>query len=442
MPENKDPLDRYKFIIQEMSNLTFTSFEEYDVGKILANDLAIVDTVGIKVGSSLKSLVPLFIDRYDYDFSKIEQGSLALFNSHSYASRDDYRRVSDRFLQIFPEAVVINEFKSPKNKANSNLLTDIRMRRQWKKNFAKLCLSDDETYFLLKQLQKCNYFRRALNTSDEKIQQLSCLVTQFDALDVENLFTQHVKLKGIPAATLQHGHFHASESSDNGDFVIGVPFEGFASDLFLVWGEYAKQEALANSISPKAIECVGSLKITRHNDRNTSHESKSQIFAVALNGGSQSIDNKLIMQCAELVAQKYSLEYIVRPHPTDLHVYDEAVYACMKRLSPSSERIEDIANSCTFCICGNTTLFSEWIASSDNPVFRLTPSAGFDIYSRLPSLSFSNEGELLNLVASLMKDRNKFVNQIEHCRDFLFARGEVSNNYRAAIEKLIKLSRS
>lgn len=430
--DNENRVEVFKKIVKNLSEKKFRGFKSYNIGKMMADNLALYDQFGIGNHAFLK-MFSTFIFNMDKLFLPEDDAKrIIAYLSDTYVERKDFIFVYDRLEKILDDVFIMKECKS--KSLNIFFIFDIINILPWYIKLKSAGLNSKCCFFLIKRLEVCYKLQRLLNK--EKIEsKCYCFISQYDAHDTDNLISQYLKHKNIPTISLQHGHFHASQYLSKNVYRIGTPFEGFVSDYFLVWGEYTKKEAISNGLNPKQIRCVGSLKtlpdIPKDNFKRTNK------FAVILNGRYGYEDNTLLLTWAEELAKTYNFYYTIRPHPAMIDVYKNHTdnTRCL-RISNQSESICELAKECDFVICGNSTVVSEMLKLR-KCVLCMKPTNSIDYYGRFEKLRFSTYEELIYWINILYNAENEIFKIVDEYKNVLISNLNVEQAYRDTIIDIV-----
>jgi len=416
-----------------LKNLSLNALEIFDLGSLLADDITLFLAFGIRPYAFFKMLIQGLFDDTFFEFEEIYDGSILIFNSNAYSNRMDYKISHKNIKKIIDNT--ISGYERKKWKISKSVFRNFYLMVNWNRKLKKVRFPSSERYFIIKRLLKCYKFYVFLKQKNSELSHLGGVVFQFDGLDTENLFSQYCNAIGIPTFTLQHGHFHHTEFIDETNYFISVPFEGFVSDYFLAWGEYTKREAIRNGINEKKILEVGSLKTDYPPLRNSGC---TKIFGVILNGTLGYIENAYLIDFAEKIYKKYGYRYILRPHPTkstqDFLKPDHKGF--LEESNSKVESIYDFAGQVDFCLCGNSSVFTELIFWG-KPAITLKPKHSINTYEEIGMLSFSDENELWAILDLLIFDKNSFDNEMNRCKQLFFCTGNISETYQRAILGMI-----
>ena len=422
-------IQRFKKAIDYMAAKSFSGLETFDVGKMMADNLALYDQFGVGQLSYLKMLIPFICIQTKFKSAVKHRGGLIIM-SDTYAKRIDFRKVEQRLIDIRADLELIEEVKC-KKRINRHILVDLFGIPKWYRMLRKCGLDKNSTFFLIKRMQVCRNLYRQL-VDEHILDDVKYVISQYDAHDVDNMICQSANKLGIPTITLQHGHFHRSQFIQEDVYRIGAPFEGFVSDYFFAWGNYTKREAVLNGINPNRIIITGSLK----NKDVLALEGNHRLFAVILNGRYANDDNERLLKIADELAKKEKMQYIVRPHPTDKKDYVRIGLSSLFRVSDQKENIYDLASMVSFVICGNSTVVSEMI-SMQKPVFILRPMGSVDYYEQLNELRFSDVISLEELVIRFRTDPNGVQEIIRAYKSELFGSDEATSFYNKTIDWIL-----
>ncbi len=184
-----------------------------------------------------------------------------------------------------------------------------------------------------------------------------CVVI-YDAYFHDNFFSQKFKLAGVKTATLQHGVMLAARKGLENSFdFIGIEFNGFVSDYFLVWNDFTKKEAMKQGVPEKKIKVLGNVKCLYAKDI---EKSDSKTFGVILDGICEEENNLPMISLSNKIAEKYGYKYIARYHPNfkgdeySNYIDDEYGKACKKGTS-----FTDFLSEVSFCIVANSSVLFE-----------------------------------------------------------------------------------
>lgn len=430
MPLNK--LDKYKEKVASLSQKTFKGFAGYDIGKMMADNIELYDQFGIGRFACFKMFIPFLIDQEDFSDIALAENCILAYLSLNYANRQDFKNVYYKLQNIIHNICIITENR--KFSVNKYGFRDLQNIFSWYVEIRKAGIPSKCAFFLIKRMEVCYKIKRIFERKS-LANRVNAFVSQYDAHDTDNVISQHMRMNSVPTVTLQHGHFHSAEFVSDSNFNLASQHFGLVSDYFFVWGEYSKREALKDGIPEKKIKCVGSLKHSV--ERKTNSHKRSNMFAVMLNGRYGLDENKVIIDYAEKVSNKFGYKYILRAHPgIKINKKEFDVLSGCAGLSGQEESVTQLARKCDFVICGNSTVVTEMIAIN-KAVFFMKPINTIDWYDCFHNLKFTNYKELEEWISILNLDKSKIDNIILQYKKFLFATDNTFEAYRLAIEEIL-----
>ena len=432
-------VERYKQLLGKLSTMTFHGFEQYDMGRMMSDNIAIYKFYGIGRFAFIK-MFSTFIFNYNRIPINKRNDRIIAYLSDVYVERRDFQHVYSLLEGIDNRIQIWSEEK--KVSINFYALFDMLNIPRWYRQLKRIGIENNCCFFLIKRIEVCNKLKRL--AQNRKIEEGTlAFISQYDAHDTDNILAQYMKLHGIPTITLQHGQFHSSAYKNEKNFYFAVPHFGFVSDYFFAWGAYSKEQAMQDGIEGDRVETVGSLKMEsiQHSGStdNKLNDKESKMFSVILDGGVEGKEeNAMLLQCAQRVYAEYGYKYCVRPHPgEDIKEIDKARKmpgCCM--ISEQEETICQLADRSFFSICGNSTVVTELIAYN-KPVFFAKSKNAIDWYEGFEELRFTNYEELQTWIEILVQHKNVILEHMENYKRKLFATMNVEQSYREGIRKAI-----
>lgn len=215
----------------------------------------------------------------------------------------------------------------------------------------------------------------------------------YDAETFQNFLIQHAKQNNCLTATLQHGIMLAkrSEISNNLDF-LGIEFEAFVSDYFLVWNEFTKKEAIKSGIPEEKIKVLGVVKCI--GKAGLKRESKSKTIGVILDGVLQEENNKYLINISQNFAKSHSFKCLFRYHPDFKGTeYNDIIDASISEVCQKGISLEEFIRCISFCIVANSTVLFE-LEYYGVPVLRYSSDNMKDKFRDYPSHYFTSEKDI------------------------------------------------
>lgn len=247
-----------------------------------------------------------------------------------------------------------------------------------------------------------------------------------DVVPPEAFLVQSLNKKGIPTATLQHGHFGAKERP--------WVFKLSRSRYFLAQGKYARKQAMLCDIDESGVIPLGMMNMIGVPQLPVKLDNGN--FGLLLNGPGAKDDNIPMIQAANSFAKRHNLKYSVRCHPSipienfkNVIDKDSFLGECKKGTS-MSEYISTVA----FALVGNSTVFIDVMNQGKLAMRFCGPS--IDIFDGIKWCKFTSVDELDMKLGRLLEDRQGTEKKILDTRAELCCEGDVADNYRQFFKKL------
>jgi hypothetical protein len=426
-------------IKEQLNNINFKGLDKINLGDAIIIDLY----QPLLIRFSYKNLMSIFIklisSTINYQIIDKSKSSKApmFFYSQCHRSRQDYWISFENLGALFCNKIIIRGCESARRLNLSNLVM-LWYLPIW---FVQLSVLDCGFFLklkLLRYLQEAFDWTRYIKHNFCSFE-VSSLVVLFDARFHENILVQIFRESHIPTATLQHGHF----ISDDLDTIFAVPFNGFISDKFFVWGEYTKQEALKAGIAETAIRVVGNPKYIGMNPKKWKKFNELRFVGVVLEGGgkSSSSANIELLDIAIAFAEQFTCKIIVKPHPvSDLTYFqDQLKNPCIERVCKKNESVIDFGDSIDIAFAMGSSVYAE-LLNLGICVFRFLPKFYKDRYARIKWGAFSNLDELIELIQKRKIEPESFFENFYKARDFLNEQGDISQNYIKTINELERIN--
>lgn len=387
----------------------------------------------------VKSLLLIMFRSYDYDFSKIQKEK-TIFVFNDYKSRTDNMKmlhciektITNSIIFIGSVPKLIGNFTIEFHGIYIFLLAPI-----WLYQISDINMKFNEKIRIIMLLVENYKWHKILQDNYLYIRSIPLLIVFFDVLMFDNIFVQYCKSLNVPTATLQHGHFQEWEPNDESG-MSGYAYRNSLSDYFLAWGEYSKQEAIASGMNGDKVLCVGNPAYIDVNKFPMA--GPHNVFGLILAGG-KDFDkyNAQMIELANKLAEKCNMKYIIKTHPGSgtqdfkNHIKQEYV----ERICPLNETVFSFAESVSFALTLYSTVYSELLFLKV-PVFRYVPENTIDLYKRLSHGLFNDYKELVNVIQELQNNPENIKKQCAENKRMLFVSGNIADNYRNAIAKIIQ----
>lgn len=179
-----------------------------------------------------------------------------------------------------------------------------------------------------------------------------------------NAMIQTVKINGGITITLQHGqNFYRRLFADH----LGI--ENFTSDYRLLWNEFTKKQFLKAGFSEERLPVVGSTKyaVPDMQKENEAAVKEKNVFGVILDTPHYSFTsstNKMLIECAEKICQKYGYKYYLKIHPVDTpdKYTDILVNNNCVSIVPKEMQMEEFCKIISFALsCGSGAIVDLYI---------------------------------------------------------------------------------
>jgi hypothetical protein len=250
------------------------------------------------------------------------------------------------------------------------------------------------------------------------------VVTFCDIHPVDYVLTHRFRRKGVPTATVEHGHQIASWQ-----------FENSHSDYFLVHGEFAKEQAIKSGLKPDNVIMTGMMQHIYEDIRLYERHGHTPIFGVFLNSSVFEKDNAVILGYANRLATTFNLKYSVRYQPAlnrtaYLSLIDKS---CLSDVDGNTGNVTDFAQKIEFALLGTSTTFMELLRLGI-PVFRFFNN-DTDLYPTITEFNFRSYEELNGLYNTLKNEKERFVKAMMRASEFLCPAGDAAPRYKAFFDR-------
>lgn len=426
-------------IKEQLNNINFKGLDKINLGNAIIIDLYQPRLIGFSYRNLMSIFIKLISSTINYQIidESISSKAPMFFYSQCHRLRQDYWVLFENLGALICNKIIIRGCESARRLNLSNLVM-LWYLPIW---FVQLSVLDCGFFLklkLLRYLMEAFDWTRYIKHNFSRFE-VSSLIVLFDARFHENILVQIFRKSHIPTATLQHGHF----ISDDPDSISAVPFTGFISDRFLMWGQYAKQEALKAGIAETAIRVVGNPKYIGMNPKKWKKFNELRFVGVVLEGGgkSSSSANIELLDIAIAFAEQFTCKIIIKPHPvSDLTYFqDQLKHPCIERVCKKNESVIDFSNSIDIAFAMGSSVYAE-LLNLGICVFRFLTKLYNDRYTRISWGIFTNINELNDLIQRRKLEPDRFFENFYKARDFLNEQGDISQNYIKAISELERIN--
>lgn len=430
----------YHKLKEGINNIRFFAF-----GNILLGDALTIDipcffkkgkgTLREKLKFFLSFISMSISSKYEYSFNKSGESKdeeLLFYFSHIYESRKDYLDSFDKIKSIFSSRTELTG-KTTGRKVKFRNLKLLALAPVWMFQLSKLDCSLQIKICILHGLFPLKaWYDFVCQDVDPK--NYSTLIVFFDARSYDNIIVQYFKSNNIRTATLQHGHFNAaSRIVDN----TNIAFEGFISDIFLMWGEYSKNEAIKSGIDPKRIKTVGCPKYIGLDQKLTRNQ--TYLFGLVLDGeGRENLKTNIEMiRIANEFAKEKNMKCVIKPHPvSDISVFEDYIdEKYLFRITAKDESVVEYAETVDFSIVMGSSVYSELLYLGA-VAFRFISRNAPDRYDGIDWGVVRNLDNLVSLYELYNTEPENVYEKIRKTANYLFEPGDAALNYQNAIEEL------
>jgi hypothetical protein len=422
-------------IKKKLNKIRFYGLNNIQIGYSLV--IPLVELIDSKdPRDNIKRIIKnIFFQEWNYNFEKLENDKPMYFFSHEYFDRKDHLESFVNVANLIEGNIIIG---NRKRKFCFKKLCQIFFLPIWYLQLRKIDLKIIHKLYLTSYILEIYSWKKFITKYQSKIMRQKALITLFDANMYENILAQIFSSSKIFTATLQHGHFISSDTSNN---IFNVAFEGFVSDYFLAWGDYTKNEAIKSGIRESKIIAVGCPKFIKYNYSGSQKlKNNKNNFGVILDGSNKSYySNVQLLKIANNIAREKKIQYVIRPHPSDdITKYERYLdLDLLERVSDMGESIINYSAAVNFSLVTGSSVYAELIYLK-KPVLRYVGEEFIDRYSLLKEGIFKDEKDLSILVDTVLDDTNYIDGVIENSFNSLFASGDIKENYRNVIIELME----
>ena len=421
-------------IVHKLTETKFYKLENIDIGK--AFTITILNFENEKIIYNLRGLIKnlLFIS-YKYTHQKNVKSKILMFYSHQYSLRKDHLNSFKNLVKILQKSsslVGINKYRL--NFSNIMLFVYSVI---WFYQLKRFNFSISFNLYVLSYLLETYKWNKFLIKSKFN-QKYDLLISFFDAGFYDNIFTQLFNRSNKKTATLQHGHFLASKPYFITKQDIGIAFEGFISDYFLIWGELTKIEAKKHNIPDNKLLIVGPANYIGKFQEYEYKRIKRKVFGIVLDGNkSISLEhNRKLIRFGNFLAKKYKMKYIIKAHPVSnikdfLEVIDKK--QCLK--ITNQMEVREFASNIDFSLVSGSSVYIELLYLKVI-VFRLSDE--YDRYSSINQFIFSDNYQLKELVEEFFLNFDYVISVQSEIRKAVISSGDIKLNYINAINYILE----
>lgn len=401
-------------------------FDGYDMSKMLA-----YDSYAVNLSNCFRSikliLGYIFIRPFKLQM-RISDSKYLFFLDGS--CRFDHKKTCIDFINSMDK---INVLKKKHNRKFQFKICLLYQMLFWIKFFMPMNVEMPKRLMYIVTL--CYLFRlkEELEELDAKVFQCRVLINLFDGDPGQNLVAQFFKKKGLKTITLQHGFFDVVKEKYICDANSIV--RGFVSDVFFVWDEMSKKNAVESGVPENKIVITGPIKYLNSIRKNDYSYKKR--FCVYFDGTREYINrNKKMLKCAKKISSDFSLCLCVKLHPSnsilDYPELNDSKIEIIPNCADNSKMLKDF----DFVIISGSSLLLEAVYIG-TPVFRYVDGDRGDLYAEIPIPTFSFEEELVDMISNFYANSCNVITSQNMIREKLGFPENIKKAYQSAFKNVL-----
>ena len=398
------------------------TYKGIHLNRVLAMQLWMLANGQFKLSWKAHALALLAVDVSKIVLPSAKQTILSTFGR--YPNRKDHLEIYQTVLKKLGNQASYNNMSRWPYKLAIHPRMILKICVYIKKSLSNSSLSlKDKLGLAVLCVHYCNTLEELQKLDLSNVKKYLC---QCSVLDLENLFTQFMKQRGIPTYSLQEGIYFIFKINPPLD---AIQYENFETDHLLCWGQFSIDEDSSYGI-PKHNLCLAGYpkNIELQTLKNDNQYHKCMIL---LARDSFRKTNDALLKILSTLSSHYT--FCLKLHPScDYNYYSNFASLHQMSIVPKEETINECLSKedYDFCIAVNTTAYYEslmrglpclrfWDRSFD-----LTAGCNFDV--------FSTEKDFSDCIALL---RNKSLVEYQTDIDAVlkYAMGVGVDNYRKII---------
>lgn len=414
-------------IIEKINQLSLYRCEEIKCGDVLYY------TIRMGNGHSIFRLmqqVMILIKTSLFDTNNYELCGNAntLFLFGFSVSRSDMYKKLNKLETVIHNRLSINPFGKYKLRRHifRNILS-LRIPLRWSTQLKDIITSPVERLKHVGMLYRayCDY-NSFLDYERKNNLRVSKLITLCDLHVSESYFTQMFNKTGMLTISLQHGTYSSVDDPHE--------FRGIKSKVFLVDGNFAKDEAMIAGISKNCkVIPVGLLASIGVNRLEKPEQYGNHIIGLALEAESCREDNIESIKFMAQFCKRHNKKLLIRFHPTSsidsyitiLKKYDIVDY-CSTETS-----VKDFAKIIDIGITRYSTMLLDLLELWTPTFLYVSEGQLQNTYKNYKMLNFCNEKELSDLIDNI--NENTVSKMISDSRRYFICEGEALHNYQKVL---------
>ncbi|UPS45260.1 hypothetical protein M1D30_03560 [Prevotella sp. E15-22] len=318
--------EKYK-IIKEQYDIEYNG---YKLNRILA--LVLWSFANDHMRFRYRAIAKLFLS---YNFNNLFYNSSAhqILSTFGTYNRKDHLETYENVLSMLGPFVSKNILINPKLRFCFSIRSFLFSFKNWKSRVWQLnnYTKKSKIALLIETVFWCNNIN---SLSRKDFVGVNKYLSFCDALDLENLLTQHFKRLGVPTYSMTHGCHHISHKSPEPGM---IDYENLETDNLLMWGKYSINEYVSWGIDTKKLLLAGYPKSNKLVNYRKKEETKRCIVFL-----SQHYFFNQNMQLLNIISKfTDKFEFTIKPHPAAVEYYFKFINENGMKMIPSNETIEN-----------------------------------------------------------------------------------------------------
>lgn len=338
-------------LIQELDKINFWGCKELKMGTALCAILVLYKDWNQGRYEYLKRSLGN-IGKYKLIFDE-KANNVPCFVLTSYnIIRTDQTEMFEKLTELFNTKYVIEAVKNRENSYDINLCILAIWFLQMRK--LNITLLQKKIILLSMYLYYCEA-KFIFSKITQRKNNIKVVAVFDDIFPIDNMVVQMCKNIGLKTVTFHHAIING--------FYKYIEYRYSVADFFLAWGNYTRDVAIRNGMDENRIKVLGPINKIGETEIHAKILSE-RVFGVLTRctSGNKYVDENIEMICmANIFAHKYGYKYILRVHPSDVHIKDYLKYVDKDIYIAGNRKdtLLDFIGKVEFNICGNTSAFAE-----------------------------------------------------------------------------------
>lgn len=413
-------------IISKLNNIEFINLKKIRVGNVLTVPIFNATKNEVKYSVTLKIMARAILN---YKYSVVKKSNnpkiYFLLSSHNLMRKDHYNSFKNVSGLVEERCELIAQEKPYFKLSLKGILYDILIPI-WIFQMRSLNIGlKDKLFFaasLAQGLSETNIVYRNIDLNS-----INLFVSYYDASICESLITQKLNMKNIVTATLQHGHFIKKQPN----------FTSSLSKNFLAIGNYDKELAIESGLNSEDVYPLGLAKYIGRPEYENLTIKETSLIGVVLDGKEYNVNNKILINKANIIAKKQNKKLVIRCHPGDyIENYSDVVCKDITLVCGENESLENFFERVEFLVIFNSTVFLEAVYNLI-PAFRFYGNEKIDTYPYISFGVWSSYKEFEKQYNSFVDNQVQFEIGYKDLRSYIFGYSPSGANYKDYFKKFI-----